>query len=275
MTLYGEKKIIICVYAVDKASDVPEAILPEPFTRRSEITVPDELSVDCCVESQQTPTQTELFTEKFDPHFSRHFSQNAVVAETEKTQVLASVVVPPIDTVDKQDDKNEQQKKFVDPISVSNCVISQDSTKNAMQNSSPGTCAKSISMDPLLQPNPQYSHGRTVESPVFKLTSSTESLTIETPLQSVPKRSVSSCDVSDKMITSQGPTPCCKPAKRALNFFHLEGDDESALDSRVDKSKCNEVVCKHISQIAEGFSKNGNICGLSSPSREVCPFLLH
>lgn len=255
-----------------EASDVPEAVLPEPFTQRRQVTVPHEFPADCYEESQLTFTQTEFSSEKFNPgsHFSRHFSQKAVVAETEKTQALASVDVPPINTVDKKDNKSEQQKEFVDSISVSNFVVSQD-TENEVQNNSPGTCSKSIWKNPQLQSNSlQCSRGSIIESPTCKLTSSNDSSTIETqtPLQLVPKRSVSSCVISQKMMTSQRSTPFCKPAKRALDFYHSEGDDESTLDSGADESKC-EVVRKHTFQIPKGFSKDGNIHGSSSPLREV------
>ncbi|PON53614.1 DNA replication factor [Trema orientale] len=250
-----------------EASDVPEAVLPEPFIQRNQINIPNKLLSDCYVKSEPDLIEPELLSEKDYPnaHFSRHFSQNAVV-ENEKTQDLVSIVHPPLNGLDKQDCKKEQQGE-------SNCITSQDTNNgHGMPKKFPGTCCKSVSIHPQLQPDsPQSSVGiSTAENPLADLTSGT--LMIETPSQSIPRRLVSSYDVSHKIMSSQSSTPGCKPAKRVLNFFHVEGDESASSEESADKSKCDENVCHGISHTSEGFSEDGDTLGSSSApqERQVC-----
>lgn len=270
-----KKKIHLCAFLVDKVSDVPEAILPEPFTQRRQINVPKKLLADCCVKSQSNSTETELLSENSYPkaNFSRHFSRNAIVVENETIQDLVSTVLPPLKSLDKQESKKEQQRDFFGSV-VSDCITSQDTNNShVLPKNFPGTCSESNSMNPQPQPNyPQTSlRTSTAESPLVKLTSSLDRFMIETPSQKIPSRLVSSCDVEHKKISSQRSNTCCKPAKRFLNFFHSEGDESASSAESADKSKCDKIVCQHISQITEGFSEDGNTLGSSALSQEVCP----
>ncbi|PON57751.1 DNA replication factor [Parasponia andersonii] len=253
-----------------EASDVPEAILPEPFTQRSQINVPSKLLSDCYVKSEPDLIETELLSEKDYPntHFSRHFSQNAVVVENEETQNLVSIVLPPLNGLDKQVSKKEQQGE-------SNYITSPDTNNgHGMPKQFPGTCCKSVSIYPQLQPDsPRSSVGiSTAESPLVDLTSSEGTLMIETPSQSIPRRLVSSYDVSHKIMSSQRSTPGCKPTKRILNFFHVEGDESASSEESADKSKHDENVCHGNSHTSEGFSEDGDTLGFSAPpqERQVC-----
>ncbi|KAL5545236.1 hypothetical protein UlMin_009020 [Ulmus minor] len=208
-----------------EASDVPEAILPEPFTQKGQIYVQDQLLVDGFIESQSTSTEAEPFPEKLivKACFSRHFSKNTVVAEKEKTKVLLSTVLPPsISSLHEQVRQLTQLNEFPDPFAVSSC--NQD-TKSGQP--------KESLTDSQLQPNySQCSVGTsTVESPLVNPTSCGDSFMIETPAKMEQRRSISSCDMTHNVTISM-------PARRGLQFSHSEGDT-SELDFVTDKSMSN------------------------------------
>ncbi|KAA8542898.1 hypothetical protein F0562_024067 [Nyssa sinensis] len=206
--------------------EIPEAVLPDLFNQRSGAIIEGALPADSSTESQPTFNETELLlnSSHLYPSFSRHFSQKAVVAETEKTQLLASPV--PRSSV-RYD-----------------CVTNQKS---------PELCSKStLVMNPVQLTYPQYYVSSSVcESTPMKLSSgAADILQVETPAQSTPKRLMPSCDNKLKSTTSQKRTACHISAKRSLDFLHLEGE-ESALNSTADDIEQCKTVCNTIPQTVE------------------------
>lgn len=223
---------------MNKASDVPEAILPELFTQRCQIPVPAKLPVDSLLESQPTSIRTEIFAEKVLPYFSKNFSQSAAVSET-------------------------------GICSVSNSISDEDKWTGQLKET-PGTGSESTHRNPEVENHNQCSVGpSTYGSPLVKLTSSDDSFRTETPAQSIPSRLVPSCDNKQKLISSRKPTSCLKPAKRVLDFSHSEGD-KSALSYSDDESKCYKSVHQDIPRTYEGFFGDENAIGSSSSLQEVC-----
>ncbi|KAF3438407.1 hypothetical protein FNV43_RR21169 [Rhamnella rubrinervis] len=222
-----------------EAIDVPEAILPEPFTQRSQITIPEKLPVDSLVECQATSIRSEM--ERVIPIFSKNFSHSAIVAET-------------------------------GVWSISSCISDED-TKTGLLKESPGTGSKFTNKNPVVELNyNKFSVGPGIfDSPLVKLTSSDDSPKTETPAQSIPNRFVPSCEMNQKMMGSQKSTSCCKPTKRVLDFSHSEGD-ESALGYSVDEPNCYKVIHQDISRAEEGFFGDGNTSALLQETEQnlVC-----
>ncbi|KAM5570227.1 CDT1-like protein a, chloroplastic [Rosa sericea] len=225
-----------------EASDVPEAILPEPFSKRSQTPVLKQLSTDSSTEPKPTSIETELLSEKVCPYpyISRHFSRNNVVAETEKTQVLSSPLPLPLaGGMNNQGIKSGLQKEFH--------VVSYDPEQDIKNWQRKESCSKSSIIDHSIHLNhPQPSIGSSIpDSPLVKLTSSANSLMIETPQPLTPRRSMPSCDAKHETLNTQKSTSCYKPAKRVLDFSDLEGD-KSALDYTADESGCYNIVHQDI-----------------------------
>ncbi|CAL8159561.1 unnamed protein product [Prunus armeniaca] len=247
-----------------EACDVPEAILPEPFSQRREIPVLEKLPINSSMEFKATSNETELFLEKVHPYpyVSRHFSQNAVVAEAEKAQLLASPVpLPSSGSMNNQGIKNEQKKEFPVLSSKPDSITELD-IKKGQQNK---PCSKFSIISHSVQLNhPQRSSASSVsESPLVKLTSSADSIMIETPTPLTPRRSMPSCDAKHVTMNSQSES-CHKPAKRILDFSHLEGNKIS-LDCTADESDCYKVVNKNIPKTKEGLFEDGNVtCSLAT-----------
>ncbi|PQQ02840.1 CDT1-like protein b [Prunus yedoensis var. nudiflora] len=186
----------------------------------------------------------------------KHFSQNAVVAEAEKAQLLASPVpLPSSGGMNNQGITNEQKKEFPVLSSKPDSITELD-IKNGQQNK---PCSKFSIINHSVQLNhPQCSSASSVsESPLVKLTSSADSIMIETPTPLTPRRSMPSCDSKHVTMNSQSAS-CHKPAKRILDFSHLEGDKIS-LDCTADESDCYKVVNKNIPKTKEGLFEDGNV----------------
>ncbi|VVA19652.1 PREDICTED: CDT1 [Prunus dulcis] len=247
-----------------EACDVPEAILPEPFSQRREIPLLEKLPINSSMEFKATSNETELFLEKVHPYpyVSRHFSHNAVVAEAEKAQLLASPVpLPSSGGMNNHGIKNEQKKEFPVLSSKPDSITELD-IKKGQQNK---PCSKFSIINHSVQLNhPQRSSASSVsEGPLVKLTSSADSIMIETPTPLTPRRSMPSCDAKHVTMNSQSAS-CHKPAKRILDFSHLEGDKIS-LDCTADESDCYKVVNKNIPKTKEGLFEDGNVtCSLAT-----------
>lgn len=211
--------------------DIPEAILPEPFNQRTQNIIPKSLPVDSSIESQPT-SEVELLADSshLNPSFRRHFSEKAVVAETGKTQLLASLV--PLlssssDIVTNKDIKSEQHKESSELYSESTIIKPPVGLICPQSSVSSSAC----------------------ESPYLKHPMVSDCLMVETPAQLTPKRSMPSCDNKLKTVARQMGTSCHMPTKRSLDFSRLEGD-ESVLNT-LDESECHKVIHDTLSQTVE------------------------
>uniref|UniRef100_A0A5B7BBR2 CDT1 Geminin-binding domain-containing protein n=1 Tax=Davidia involucrata TaxID=16924 RepID=A0A5B7BBR2_DAVIN len=204
--------------------EIPEAVLPELFNQRSGTIITGALPVDSSTESQSTFNETELLlnSSHLYPSFSRHFSQKDVVAETEKTQLAYPVHL----SSDRYD-----------------CVTNQKS---------PELCFKStLVTNPVQLTYPQCNVSSSAcESTPMKHSLGADSLLVETPAQSTPKRLMPSCDNQLKIMSNQKRTACHMSAKRSLDFLHLEGE-ENALNSTADEIEQCKIVCDTIPQTVE------------------------
>lgn len=258
--------MLLC-FSGKKACDVPEALLPEPFSQRSQILGPEQLTADSLIESQSTSIECEVLSEKFRlyPSLTRHFSQKAVGAETEKTQPLASPV--PLLSVSSNSLINQEsiigQQMGITGVCSKFDGVTNQNIESGQHKESPATCSvSSIVNSPIQQI-------KSSSTPLVKLGSSVDCFMLETPAQLTPKRSMPSCEDKPKTLTSQKLKSCDKPAKRALDFSDLE-HDESAFDSIVNESGCKNVVHDDILHPTEGIFKDGNVTGSLPLLQEVC-----
>uniref|UniRef100_F6HE82 CDT1 Geminin-binding domain-containing protein n=1 Tax=Vitis vinifera TaxID=29760 RepID=F6HE82_VITVI len=215
----------------EQGCDIPEAILPEPFNQRTQNIIPKSLPVDSSIESQPT-SEVELLANSchLNPSFRRHFSEKAVVAETGKTQLLASLV--PLlssssDIVTNKEIKSEQHKESSELYSESTIIKPPVGLICPQSSVSSSAC----------------------ESPYLKHPMVSDCLMVETPAQLTPKRSMPSCDNKLKTVTRQMGTSCHMPTKRSLDFSCLEGD-ESVLNT-LDEPECHKVIHDTLSQTVE------------------------
>ncbi|KAL5746981.1 hypothetical protein ACOSQ2_024278 [Xanthoceras sorbifolium] len=252
-----------------EACDIPEASLPEPFGRGSETTLGDkaaevpeilesvfrksqtialEQSPADSIESLLTSDSPEMLTipSLLPPSFSRHFSQKTSAAETEKAKLLRSPASSqsPIST----DNLNNQVGKTCQLDECPGVRVTDKDTKSERQINLPDACLKSV-----VNPHLQLIKSE-CESPQQKLSLSDDSLMVETPAQVTPKRSMPSCENKLKATTTQNPTSYFKPAKRFLDFSHLEGD-RSTLDSLGAGTQNFKVLHYGISQALDVDSK--------------------
>lgn len=250
-----------------EACQVPEAILPEPFSKRSQIPVLKQLSTDFSTEPKPTSSETVLLSEVCPyPYISRHFSRNAIVVETEKTQVLSSPLrLSSADGMSNQNIKSGLQKESLVPSYVPDSMMEQD-IKNRQRKES---CSKSSITNHSIQLNhPQPSIGSSVpESPLGKLTSSANTFMIETPAPLTPRRSMPSCDAKHETLNTQESRSCYKPAKRVLDFSDIEGD-KSSLDSTADETACYNIAHQNIPKTTERTIEDRNLT-CSPASQEV------
>ncbi|KAJ7975481.1 CDT1-like protein a, chloroplastic [Quillaja saponaria] len=234
-----------------KASDIPEAILPAPFGRRNQSSIPADFSVDSLQDFQE-PSQIDLFSEKSHtyPSFCRHISQKGV-DQTEGVQYSESPIHSSSarsDYLDNQDVKSGDQKGYTitNPESVQEKELSSISTYfkcniiNTPDRLIYSQCSDSIS-----------------ELPDTKLASSADSLMTKTPAQSAPGRLILHSDVKPNTITSQKSTSYCKPAKRVLDFLHLEGD-KGSLDFSMDNLEFYRAADSNIPQAPRGCHLDDN-----------------
>lgn len=258
-------RLILFFTMQPEACDVPEAMLPEPFSQRSQTLSSEQLIADSSIESQSTSIECELLSESLHPYpsLSRHFSQKAVGAEAEKTQLLqspVSLLSARSDSLINQDSISVQQMENSGLCSKSDGVTDQNS-KSEQQKESLGTCSISTTFNsPAQQINPS--------TPLVKLASSVDSVMLETPAQLTPRVSMPDCEDKLKTTTSQKLTSCNKPAKRVLDFSHLEGD-KSAFDSIVNESGCNNVIIDNFHHTTEVIFKGANTSGPPPLLQEV------
>lgn len=210
--------------------DIPEAILPEPFNQRTQNIIPKSLPVDSSIESQPT-SEVELLADSshLNPSFRRQFSEKAVVAETGKNQLLASLVplLSSSDIVTNKDIKSKQHKESSELYSESTIIKPPVGLICPQSSVSSSAC----------------------ESPYLKHRMVSDCLMVETPAQLTPKRSMPSCDNKLKTVTRQMGTSCHMPTKRSLDFSRLE-DDESVLNT-LDEPECHKVIHDTLSQTVE------------------------
>lgn len=240
-----------------QACDVPEAMLPEPFTQRSQVLAPEELSTDSLMECQPTSIECDVLSEKFlqCPSLTRHFSRKAVDGGTEKTELLAShgpLFSVSSNNLTKQDIIIRQQKEITGGWFES---------ESGQHKEAPVVfSASSVVNSPVEQI-------KSSSTPSVKLSSSADCLMLETPAQLTPRRSMPSCEDKLKTQSSQKLMSCNKPTKRALCFYDSEHDN-SAFDSIVNESRGKTVIDDDIIHPPEVIFKDGNVTG-SGPLQEV------
>ncbi|KAI9175134.1 hypothetical protein LWI28_027875 [Acer negundo] len=246
-----------------EACDIPELPLPDPFVQGSQTTlggneVPEALESVCrksqtiavekspadSLESLLTSNNTEMLTTPslIPPSFGRYFSQKSSDAETEQAKLLKSPASSKSSTAtDNQVFKTCQ----LDECPVDR--VPDKDMKSEQQINLPDTCLKSVVTLQLIKSECQ--------SPQQKLSLSYDSLMIETPAQVTPTRSIPSCDNKLKATTTETCTSCYKPAKRFLDFSHLEGDRSTLVDSHGMGTHNYKVLHYGISQALDVDSK--------------------
>ncbi|XP_062160162.1 CDT1-like protein b isoform X3 [Alnus glutinosa] len=258
LQLFASRLLSFLTKHPQKACDVPEALLPEPFSQRSQILGPEQLNADSLIESQSTSSECDALSEKFHlyPSLTRHFSQKAVGAEPEKTQPLASPV--PLLSVSSNSLTNQEsiigQQMGITGVCSKFDGVTNQNIGSGQHKESPASCSVSTIVNSPIQ------QIKSSSTPLVKIGSSVDCLMLKTPAQLTPRRSMPSCEDKLKTLTSQKLTSCDKPAKRTLDFSDLE-HDTSAFDSTVNESGCKNVVHDDILHTTEGIFKDGNVTG--------------
>lgn len=259
---------------MDQVTDIPEAILPEPFSQSACSLICEDLFVNSTKELLSTSNQIDLLPEKSHlcPSFSRHFSQKNVANKTEKVQCFSSTKTSlsshASDCPDNQESESTWQKGC-EPLS--DCVTNLN-TERAKQKQAFSMCFHpSVVNTPVHMISPPHSVScSNSESPDKKIASCADSLMTETPAQSAPARLLPGSDVKLQNMTAQKSTSCSKPAKRVLNFTLMEGNDD--LDNRVDMLECSRALHEFdcISEPSGGCSEDCNSFGSIALPQEVC-----
>ncbi|KAH9725009.1 CDT1 domain-containing protein [Citrus sinensis] len=259
-----------------KACGVPEATLPQPFSQKSQASLgkmPAEFpevvgsSGGNCwmfdleqfplesIESLPYSADNELLltSSHLHPAFSPRFSQKTVAVAAEKTILLtcpASVSSAVSGAMNNQAVKTWQAEESPASLVNNKCVKS----KQLME--LPDTCSKSRVVNPPVPPiSSQRVRSHDCESPVQKLASPADSLMLETPAQVIPNRSIPSCDNKLRDMTIRDCRSCHTPAKRFIDFSHLD-DERNSFGMQTDS---DSVLNDEISQdVGVGANEEGN-----------------
>lgn len=273
---YWSSHVELVLFFGYKACGVPEATLPQPFSQKSQASLgkmPAEFpevvgsSGGNCwmfdleqfplesIESLPYSADNELLltSSHLHPAFSPRFSQKTVAVAAEKTILLtcpASVSSAVSGAMNNQAVKTWQAEESPASLVNNKCVKS----KQLME--LPDTCSKSGVVNPPVPPiSSQRVRYHDCESPVQKLASPADSLMLETPAQVIPKRSIPSCDNKLRDMTIRGCRSCHMPAKRFIDFSHLD-DERNSFGMQTDS---DSVLNDEISQdVGVGANEEGN-----------------
>lgn len=193
-----------------ESSEIPVAMLPEPFNQRIQTDLPrHNFEIP---PSESAPLECEL--PSVAQSTRKHFSQKIERPEMDKTLLLASPV-PPFSV------------NFADKVELSTAVLPQKEC-SLVSNS-----ANTVSPAVLLS-SPQCSNAITTESPLVKVPMLPHPLIVQTPVQPTPAKrfsELSSCEKIDSETRVIGYTA----AKRSLNF-ESEQYNDCSLGTAVTKS---------------------------------------
>ncbi|GLT46516.1 hypothetical protein SLA2020_202620 [Shorea laevis] len=221
--------------------NIPAAILPEPFSQRSQTTSDNQGS--CNIVNKQLPdsideslsisTESEMLLESslLHPSFNRFFSKEAVTTEaTEKSTLLKST------SLNKEDAEVAVLAELEEfpSLSSKSVIVNDQDIKDQKLKESSDSWSRSTVNDPSIESmHPPCSTSTVCKSPIQVLTSSDSSM-IETPGQVTPKKLIPSTDDKPRNKDSQWKV-CNKSTKRSLDFTCVKGD-KSTLSSTVDGS---------------------------------------
>ncbi|PIA35386.1 hypothetical protein AQUCO_03500038v1 [Aquilegia coerulea] len=221
------ERLLLFLNSNSENCEIPQAMLPEPFSQRNHSVLPGPPSLNSSVESHTAPIECEpLLVSSIVKCIGKHFSQKITIPETEKTQLLSSLVPPfPISLYDETDlyTRIPQQKEH----------------SSVSESSSTTSPAASIV-------NSQCSNSSVSETPL-KLASLTHPLALETPVQPTPaKRSplLSSCEKMDTDTRTMSHIV----AKRSLKFdepdnsLHTAAVKHSLVDIIASPSASTQLV---------------------------------
>ncbi|KAI4351965.1 hypothetical protein L6164_006263 [Bauhinia variegata] len=240
-----------------EATDVPEAILPEPFSRSTPSLISDseDFPVDSSTVLSQSSDEIQLLSEKFHPYpsFGRHFSQKNVASRTEKVQCLlaqTALLSSASDCLNNEESDSRWQEGCT--LHLKSDATTNEDMEQGQQKESCSMCFQpSVINTPAQQICPPHSLGTSSsESPNIRFASPTDSLMTVTPAQSESRRFTSSSDIK-VTTTNQKSTSCYKPAKRVLDFSHMEGDTD-ALDPSENKLESSRVVNDNLPDASRG-----------------------
>ncbi|CAL0332631.1 unnamed protein product [Lupinus luteus] len=256
---YFSSKLIDFFKMHPEATDIPEAILPEPFSKRTCSLISVDLPVNPSTTLSSTSSEIEPFPGKSHlcPSFGRHFSQKMDFScfPSSETPLLSNVS----SSLNNQENESSCKKECV----TSSHRLSNPNNKGEQQKES-----YSIHFQPsfintpvhMISP-PDSISGSSSESPDTKVVLCTDSLMTETPVQSAPQRSMPTSDVKLQNATTQNSISCYKPAKRVLDFSITEDDDD--LDIRADNIESSRAPhdFDSIPEPSRGSSEDFKISG--------------
>ncbi|KAI4347381.1 hypothetical protein L6164_008197 [Bauhinia variegata] len=258
-----------------EATDVPEAILPEPFSQRTPSFLCEDLLADSSAVLSQTSDENQILSEKLHPYpsFSRHFSQQNIVDMTEKVQCFLSAQTAlsysASDHLCNEESESGWKKGSSSLRLKSDATIDQDIERGQQEESCSMCSQPSFINTPAHQIFPPHSLScGSSESPNIKVASPTDNLITETPVRLAPRRVISSSDVKVQTVVTQKSTSCYKPAKRVLDFSRLEGDND-ALDLWENKLESSRVVHDNICDASRGSSEGCKASGSVVLPQEV------
>ncbi|VFR02108.1 unnamed protein product [Cuscuta campestris] len=216
-----------------EVSDIPEAILPEPLMGSVLTVQPDSGSLPVSAVLPPHETTKLLESSHLAPSFSSHFSVKAAVPEEKKTQLLVSSACSVIDGDDESSNKTGSEL-LVSPKSRT--------LKDSVQEPPPAGSSKVCEVTPM------------------KLTSESlsNSVSLETPVQSTPRRSVSAATGDEKL-------------KKVITKSALAGSNLTAKRSLMGDLEWGETTKSIFPEKEEikGTVPSGNVTARVHPSSEV------
>ncbi|OIW12007.1 hypothetical protein TanjilG_16118 [Lupinus angustifolius] len=253
---YFSSKLIDFFKMHPEATDIPEAILPEPSSKRTCSLISVDLPVNPSTTLSSTSSEIEPFPGKSHlcPSFGRHFSQKMDLScfPSSETPLLSNMSA----CLDNQENESSCKKECV----ASSHRLSNPNNEGEQQESFSIRFQPSVINTPVHMISPPDSiSGISSKSPDTKVVFCTDSLMTETPVQSAPQRLMPTSDVKLQNATTQNSISCYKPAKRVLDFSLTEGDDD--LDIREDKIESSRHEFDSIPEPSRGCSEDFNFSG--------------
>ncbi|CAA2980539.1 Hypothetical predicted protein [Olea europaea subsp. europaea] len=205
-----------------KDLDIPEAVLPEPFNRRS-----IKIKVEPTPNLSALPEMEVSNSSHLSPSFCKRFSQKTVGAEKEQIFLLS-----PIKSSCVANHEIEETGTFTDPSSKSTDILQVSQTSHSV-------CSGTFGNTPMKLAFPEN-----------------DNLIVKTPAQSNPirlilaNRSVLTGEDESKTATSENCTPGSLTVKRSLDFYSLEGDSTSLdFTTYENEMEHSEGVCSTLPQM--------------------------
>ncbi|KAL2334472.1 hypothetical protein Fmac_015685 [Flemingia macrophylla] len=243
-----------------EVADIPEALLPEPFSHKTSLICEDSHVEDfSCqslhVNSSEKPVSISNQIEMLEnfgvyPSFRKPFSRNNIADQTEKVEFSSSIKSPSSHVSDCLDNQESQKAMQKGCPELADDVASLKMEREHHQESFSLSSQAGVVNTPLHTICPPHSViCSNSETPEMKNNPKHDSFMTETPVQSAPARLLPISDVKPQNMSTQKSSSYHKPAKRVLDFTLMEGNSD--LDISVHKLESSKLMLSSPESIRE------------------------